>query len=262
MSETELLDTPSLKVVDPLGYDVPKQMVSAVLADFDIDLVPFKIYGSQVKTIEEAERVLYDRQLLVRCYHFLTDDNRLALPFNACRAVVLGHIIEIWYEVSGYEVPAKVTRNQEARMAKAKETTAEAEAAAAEKGAVATKEPRVTVKSIISTGLLAGRTEDQILAEVKTHFPNGKADAKHVAYYRHFLVKDGKMEKPVKAPKPPKEPKAKKEPAAAAAAPAATKVSATKGAAVGTVTATAPANASGAAAPKPGRESTSTQKSK
>lgn len=188
-----------------LGHVVDMKKVGKVIADYDIDLIPFKIYGSMVLTVEKAERTLFDRQKLVRCYHFLADDSRLALPLNACRAVVLGEIIRVWYEVSGIEVPAKVTQTQEARMAKAKATTAEAETEAAATGAVATKEPRITNRSIIEAGLLAGKDNATIMAEVKEHFPNGKADDKHIGYYRHYLVKEGKLEKPVKAPRAKKE---------------------------------------------------------
>lgn len=184
-----------------LGYVVEPRKLNQILATFDINLVAFNIYGAQIKTIERAERQLYDRQTLLRCYHFLTDDHRLALPFNACRQVVLGEITRIWYEVSGLELPVKFEQRQEARMAKAKATTAEAEAAATEAGATAVKEPRITVKSIIEAGLLAKKSEEDILAEVKSHFPNGKADSKHVGYYRHYLVKDGKLEKQERKPR-------------------------------------------------------------
>lgn len=197
-----------------LGHVIDMKKVGQVIAEYDIDLIPFKIYGSQVLTIEKAERTLFDRQKLVKCYHFLADDNRLALPLNACRAVVLGEIIRVWYEVSGIEVPAKVTHTQEARMAKAKATTAEAESAAAEAGTTVTKEPRITNRSIIEAGLLAGKDNPTIMAEVKEHFPNGKADDKHIGYYRHYLVKDGKLEKVARAPRAKKE---KAEPEVAAA---------------------------------------------
>jgi len=163
-----------------------------LLGNLSIDTFSFKLYGSQEKTYELALKDLRDRGKLIRCYHYLTDDNRLALPLNACRNVVLYEVIRAWYEVSGIEVPAKVTQQMEAAMAKAKATTADAEQ---EEGATATKtkEPRVTNKSIIEAGLLAGKDEATIMAEVKAHFPDGKADSKHVGYYRHYLVKEGKL---------------------------------------------------------------------
>lgn len=222
----EVLERP----IDPdvkLGWVIEGKKLKQTIAVYDINLVGFNIYGSQLKTVEEAETRLFDRQTLVKCYHFLTDDHRLDLPLNACRGVVLGEIIRIWYEVSGIEVPAQVTINQEVRMAKAKETTAAAEAAAAENGAApTTKEPRITNRSIIENGLLAGKSDEEILAAVKAQFPNGKADSKHIGYYRHYLVKDKKLEKQERKPR------AKKEKAAVAevvAEPA--KVAATAGSA-------------------------------
>lgn len=211
----------------PLGHVVDKKKVGKVIAEYDIDLIPFKIYGSQIVTIEKAERTLFDRQTLLKCYHFLADDDRLDLPVNACRAVVLGEIIRVWYEVSGFEVPAKVTHTQEVRMAKAKATSAEAEGAEAASGAVATKEPRITNKSIITNGLLAGHDDEKIMASVKEHFPDGKADSKHVGYYRHFLVKEGKLEAR------PRAARAKKEVSAAEVEAAPAKVTASAGSAKG-----------------------------
>lgn len=102
-------------------------------------------------------------------------------------------------------------------MAKA-QATAPAEEAAAE----TTKEPRVTNRSIIESGLLAGTPDEEILAQVKARFPEGKADMKHVAYYRHFLVKAGKLEaQPRKSRKKAEAVEAAPEPAKAAAKPAA-----------------------------------------
>lgn len=188
--------------VPTLGYEIHRLKLNQLLATYDINLVTFNIYGSQLRTVEEAERKLWDRTLVVRCYHFLTDDTRLALPLNACREVILGELIKVWYETSGFEVPAKVTRNQEVRMAKAKATDAAAEQAAEGTTATATKEPRITSRSIIVAGLLAGTPNEEILAQVKRHKPNSKADDKHIAYYRHYLEKDGKLEK---KPRPVKE---------------------------------------------------------
>lgn len=193
--------------------------LNQLLAEYDIALVQFKIYGSQGRTYDAALKQLFDRQTLVKCYHFLTDDHRLDLPLNACREVVLGEIMRIWYEVSELEPPARFIINQEARMAKAKETTQAAEAAGEAGTATAVKEPRVTNRSIIENGLLAGQSNEEIMKAVKARFPDGKADDKHIGYYRHFLVKAGKLEKQPRAPRATKA-KAGTEASAEAAAPA------------------------------------------
>lgn len=251
-----MLDTSTvegqLRQVPVLGLYIEPKKLAQVIAEFDIDLIQFKIYGSQQHTIEAAERQLMNRQALVKCYHFLTDDHRLALPWNACRAVVLGEIIRVWYEVSGYEVPAKVTAHQEVRMAKAKEATQAGEAG--EAGATAkTKEPRLTNRSIIEAGLLAGKADEEIMKEVKSHFPNGKADAKHIGYYRHHLVKDGKL---AKTERPPR---AKKTTAEGTAEAATVEAAPAKVAAKAGTAQAAPAARPGT--PKPGREAKTTAKS-
>jgi hypothetical protein len=204
------------------------------IADYDIDTYVFKIWGSRHKTLEYANKVLDDRQALIKTYHFITGDHRLALPLYACRQVVLRHIQVKWFEFNGFEVPVQVTSNLETEMAKAATKTAEDEQGSTE---AKTKEPRITNRSIIEAGLLAGKSDEDILAEVKERFPDGKADSKHVAYYRHFLTKEGKLEKQPRksrakaeateeAPAPAKAaaaPAAKKAPAKAAPAPAARK---------------------------------------
>lgn len=192
--------TISAPIVDPVTGEthnwVDPRRMTKLLGNLSIDVFSFRLYGSQEKTYETADKELRDHGRLIRCYRYLTDDNRLNLPFNACRTVVLYEVIMAWYEVSGFEVPAKVTQSKEEAMAKAKVTTAEAEQADAEAGTTTkSKEPRVTNKSIITSGLLAGDDDDTIMASVKEHFPNGKADSKHIGYYRHFLVKEGKLEK-------------------------------------------------------------------
>lgn len=205
----------------------------------------FVIYGSLMRTLTEAEKMLQDTGILIRCYHYLTEDDRLTLPLHACRQVVLGEIQMVWYQISGREVPAKVTENQEERMAKAKSTTAEqeqTEGAAPSKS----KEPRITNRSIIEAGLLAGKPEDEILAEVKARFPDGKANSSHISYYRHFLVKAGKLEAQPR--------KTRSKAAEEAQAPEPQAVQATKG--------SAKAAAPKAAAPAPKATATATKSKK
>ena len=175
-------------------------------------IVSLPIYESRTLTLELAEKLLSkDRQILIKVYHFLSDDHRLALPMRAVLNAVLGEIQLVWYEIRGIAIPPKVMAHQEERMAKAKATTAEQET---EQAATKTKEPRVTNRSIIEAGLLAGTPDEEILAQVKERFPNGKADMKHIAYYRHFLVKEGKLEKPPRKERAKKEAVAEEAPAA------------------------------------------------
>ena len=156
------------------------------------------IYRGLKTTVDNAAITLQDGDVLVR-YHELTGDNRSAVNFYLAKLVVLGDVQLAWYEHVGIPIPLKVQHAQEARMAKAKTAKPEAEG-----GETAAKAPRVTTRSIIEQGLLAGKAPEDILKEVKQHKPDGKADLTHVAYYRHFLVKDGKMEAP------PRQPRAKK----------------------------------------------------
>lgn len=225
----------------------PKKM-AVVLAEYEVGGTTFKIYGSQTRTFAEANRKLDDRQTLIQAYHFLTDDNRLALPFNACRAVVLDSIMTVWYGQLGFDIPGKTQSHMEQRMAKAKATSAEAEQAAAGTTEASTKEPRVTNRSIIEAGLLAGKDDETIMAEVKEHFPEGKADKKHIAYYRHYLVQDGKLEKQPRAPRAKKEKPVVEE--AAAPAKVAAKAGTAKVATPPSVAKAAPAKAAGKAKAK------------
>ena len=154
------------------------------------------IYSGLVYTLQEAEKELGQKEV-IRAYRFLSGDERLDFSFDKAKLVVLGEVQNAWYENNGYDIPHPVMSNQELRLQEAL-VAKKAEDQATEK---APKEKRLTVKSICETGLLAGKPEEEILAEVKKNFPEGKADMSHVRYYRHFLVKEGKLEKQPRAKK-------------------------------------------------------------
>ena len=215
------------------AFQLPAIDLPRVFADYAIGGSTFKIYGSKVRTLEEAERRLRDRRTLILSYHFLADDDRTILPLSACRDVVLGEVQHVWYEVHGLEIPDYMIQRQEERMAKAKQAAPEQDGAQPKE-----KGPRITNRSIIENGLLAGQSNEQILAAVKQQFPDGKADASHITYYRNALVKDGKLEKQ------PRQTKAKKAEEASTAPATPAKVSARAGGV------------------KPGRESKSTAKAR
>lgn len=161
------------------------------------------IYTGLMYTMEQAEKELGQKEIIL-AYRYLSGDERLDFSFNRAKKVVLGEIQNAWYEVNGQDVPQRVASQQEQRLREAIMAKKEEEGQAKEK---APKEPRVTIKSICETGLLAGKSEEQILKEVKAKFPDSKADASHVRYYRHFLVKEGKLEKLPRATKPKAEKK-------------------------------------------------------
>jgi hypothetical protein len=197
--------------------NLPRVDLHARIGQAEFGDVVIQLYRSQNITYNEADRILTELQVRRAYEHIAGDRASLSVPRGRARAVVLGATIVEWYLAQGLPVPPNVTANQAQRLEDAfmgkPETT--------EGATKAKKEPRVTNRSIIEAGLLGGKlTDEQILAEVKKVFPNGKADLKHVAYYRHFLVKEGKMakpEKPAKAPKAPKAAKTEEAPAAAAA---------------------------------------------
>ena len=194
-----------------------------------------KQYAGLITTIRTADLELLDRNALRR-YKDITGDARSAVNLHYARGVVLCDMQVKWYEDQGKDVPLKVTSALETTMAKAKQAKPEAEGG---ESGTKTKTPRITIKSIIENGLRTGKSPDDILAEVHTHKPDAKADASHVAYYRHFLEKAGELEK---------QPRAKKEKAPKPEAPAASKLSVATGGKT--------------QRPKPGREAKSTAKAR
>lgn len=162
------------------------------------------IYSGLLYTMQEVEKELGQKEVIL-AYRYLSGDERLDFSFYKAKKVVLGEIQNVWYEVNGLDVPQKVASQQEQRLREAIVAKKEEEGTKEK----ASKEPRITIKSICETGLLAGKSEEQILKEVKAKFPDSKADASHVRYYRHFLVKDGKLEKLPRATKPKAEKKEK-----------------------------------------------------
>jgi len=64
-----------------------------------------------------------------------------------------------------------------------------------------TKEPKVTVASIIRAGLTAGDSDEAILAAVREQLPDAKTGSNSVAYYRSQMRKNGDLPAFVRAPK-------------------------------------------------------------
>jgi len=187
----------------------------AAVGTYLVGGIAITIYRGLSRTMEFAEKEIGWTHAQ-KHYRDLMHDTRLALPYSKVMAVVLGDVQNRWYTTCGFDIPAEVMSNQEKRMAEA--TTAAPETEATEAGEAAQGKAkgkdRITNKSIIEAGIIAGKSEEEILAEVKSHFPNGKADSKHVAYYRHFLQKAGTIPKPDKVKKE-KKAKGDKTPAAA-----------------------------------------------
>lgn len=200
------------------------------------DEVEVFIYSGLMYTIELAEKALGPKQIVL-AYKFLSGDERLDFSMRKARQVVLGEVQNAWYEANGKDIPQSVMSQQEHRL---REALVAKKEEAAEGGEKAAKEPRVTVKSIIEAGLRAGTANEKILADVKKQFPNGKADDSHIRYYRHFLVKNGELEKlprqtKTKAEKPAKTlAEAAKPDAPKASGSRPTKATASKGAAKAT----------------------------
>jgi hypothetical protein len=204
-------------------WELEPHKANWLIAEYEIGGTIFKIYGGRTRTLEEAAKVLEDRRTLINTYAYISGDTRSALPLRACKTAMLQEIQVKWFEFNQFEVPPRVQQRLEECMAKAQAKAAEAEGTETEGKS---KEPRITNRSIIEAGLLAGKSDEDIVAEVKEHFPNGKADAKHVAYYRHFLVKDGKLEAQPRKTRAKKAEEPAPETTKAAAAPAARKAAA------------------------------------
>lgn len=177
----------------------------------------FMIMGSMTKT---DQRVCQEsRTTILRVYKNYTGNDQWVQPERA-RTVVRYMVLEAWYKVQDKPVPEFITQRFSEAIEMAKK--AQTETAATETVA---KEPRVSSKSIITQGLLAGKPDEAILAEVKAHNPDGKADASHLSYYRSKLYASGELERPVHEPKPAKAPAAASEASAPAKATPVTKKS-------------------------------------
>lgn len=199
------------------------------------------IYTGLIYTFEAARKRLTHRGILV-AYRHLSGDVRLDVSLIAATNVVLGEVQNAWYLVNGKDIPLSVMSGQELRFQEA--LMAKAVAGEDKVTTKAAKEPRVTNRSIIEAGLLNGDSDDTILAAVKEQFPEGKADSTHVRYYRHFLEKQGKLEKSERKPRVKKEKAEKVEKVEAAPV---------KKTASAPVKAGTPQKA-GVGAPKPGRQ--------
>jgi hypothetical protein len=165
--------------------------------------VGLTIYSGLLATLHEADDLTQAE--VIAMYREISGDNRLTIGMHSARQVIKGDLQAAWYVAMGKDVPHRVTSNQEERMAKAKQATAESEQEQTAAKSNGERKPRTTIRSIIETGLLAGTPHDQILKQVHEFKPGAKADEKHIAYYRHYLIAQGKMERPAKVEKPKKE---------------------------------------------------------
>lgn len=186
------------------------------------------VYGSMLRTYDEVKDLMPGSY--VRPYVTLTGDHRPDFSLRAAKKVVLYAVTRAWYEYMDRPIPESVLiKEAQARQEAAMAKKTQDEATKTPKGP---KPERVTNKSIICNGLLAGQSDEQILAAVKKHNSETKADGSHISYYKSYLYKTGQLERPAKpekaAPveKPAKAAKAAAAPAAAA--PAAKKTAAKK----------------------------------
>lgn len=194
----------------------PLPKLKELLDQLIIDGVVINLYRGLSVTFDAAMK-LSKKDVLNLYKAFNGEYARIDASYYCIQGAVVGEIQNRWYRAAGLPLPPQVEANQaqrleDVKMAKKKEAAAE--------GSTATKEPRVTIKSVITAGLLAGKPDADIAKELETNFP-GKAAAKnpsqHISYYRSALVKDGQLEKQPRKTKPKAE---KAEAPAPAAAPA------------------------------------------
>lgn len=192
---------------------------------------PTVIYLSARYTLEQARDELSPTDILHH-YYELTKDDRANINLDAALHAVLYHIQVQWFVVSGKPVPAQVTARYEQALGEAK--VARKTEAAAEGGTATGSKPkkglsnRVTIKTIAENAIRQGKSVDDTIAEVKAAYPNSKFNAKHVGYYRHFMVQRGEVEKLPRAKK--EKPAATETPAKAAKGTKAAPAKAAKGA--------------------------------
>ncbi len=207
----------------------PLPDLHALVDQLIIEGITINIYKGLTVTYDAAIKLSRKNVLLLYKY-FTGDYARVDASFYSIQGVVVGEIQNRWYAANGLSLPPRVEANQaqrleDAKMAKKNETTEKAEKTATP------KEPRVTVKSVITAGLLAGKPDADIAAEIQEMFPDkaaAKNPSQHISYYRSALVSDGQLEKQPRQSKPKAEKvegeaapaKGKKAAAAPAAAPA------------------------------------------
>ena len=157
----------------------------------------FYLLETQVETLDEVERSgRTNLGGVLRAYAAYSGDERNNVSRRRAIRVVQGAVQEAWYKSRGLPIPPKVIANQDVRLQEALMATKEADEETTKKGkSMEPKEKRVTAKDIITNGLLKGTPDEEILAEVKEALPNQKTDMRHIDYYRHFLTKEGKLEK-------------------------------------------------------------------
>lgn len=162
--------------------------------------VKIALYRSLALTLEEAKRRL-DWQDMLQRYREISKDERLLVSTYRVQNCVIGWIQLQWYELmeelEGQAIPPRVIAQQEQRLREA----VVAEATETQEKTKPAKEKKPRIRAIIEQGLLSGKSDEEMLAEIKQYHPDAKAVtdfAKHKAYYVHFLVKAGKMTKPEK----------------------------------------------------------------
>ena len=176
------------------------------------------LYRSHLRTCHLAREQMTQRQVII-AYEQIADANvPPGASMKETREVVVGDIQNRWYQTAGVALPPRVEQSQaqrleETKMAKAKKDTTEK----------AAKEPRITVKSIVTNGLLAGHSDEQIAESIVEQCPDtaaAKAPNTHIAYYRSMLVKAGELEKQPRKSRAAAEEKPAKAKAKAKKAPA------------------------------------------
>src|SRR5678815_256052 len=109
--------------------------------------VGLTIYSGLLATLHEADDLTQAE--VIAMYRDISGDNRLTIGIHSARQVIKGDLQAAWYVAMGQDIPQKVVSNQEERMAKAKQATAESEQEQAAAKSNGEKKPRTTIRSII-----------------------------------------------------------------------------------------------------------------
>jgi hypothetical protein len=212
--------------------------MSAPMGSIQVHGVPVQMFKGQSTTLHRADHALTNLEV-VQAYKALSGDPRNSYDFVKAKAVVLGEIQLRWFEMSGLEIPTRVSNNQKARIQEARmsdeTSTATVDGAATTQttGTPAKKKEaggRLTARSILEKGILAkggimtDAEQDELIAEVKRQIPSSRAYRSHITYYLHYLVKTKQLPESVKAQKQPKAAKPVATEAADNGAPAAAAV--------------------------------------